>query len=167
MRKNIGIKKKNIGFTLLELIIAIVILGILASLAIPRYFNVAEQERGEACIYNMRLIATAWEIYNMRNATPYANNPDIVFCPIDTINSDLGIGITENYFGQSSDGQRGYFLDYDPPSLGEDYQIMGERLSGNYQGNNIIYSSSSPQPWGGAWFVGFPPDPPSFPVPED
>lgn len=143
-------KKQPSGVTLLELILVIVIIGILAAIMIPAITGGRERGIGEVCISNMRMVVAAWEIYNVRNTPDYADNPDLVFYPIGNINASLGISITENYFGRASDGEPGFFLDYDPPP-DEDYQIRGERLAGNYEGDDIIYSSGRANPWAGSW----------------
>ena len=42
-------KKMEKGFTLIELVIIIVVLGILASVAIPKYKNIVAESREAAC----------------------------------------------------------------------------------------------------------------------
>ena len=41
------------GFTLLEVIIVVIIVGVLMSLAVPRFFNVVEQSRGAEALNNL------------------------------------------------------------------------------------------------------------------
>jgi prepilin-type N-terminal cleavage/methylation domain-containing protein len=45
-------KESNKGFTLIELVIVIAIIGILAGLAIPRFLNYLEESRKNVCIAN-------------------------------------------------------------------------------------------------------------------
>ena len=48
---NTRINKK--GFTLLEVIIVVIIVGVLMSLALPRFFSVVEQSRGAEALQNI------------------------------------------------------------------------------------------------------------------
>ena len=56
------------GFTLLEIIIVIIIVGVLASLALPRFFNLIEFSRSTEALTNIGAIRQAMErCYLMNN----------------------------------------------------------------------------------------------------
>ncbi|MBU2064019.1 MAG: type II secretion system GspH family protein [Candidatus Omnitrophica bacterium] len=54
------------GFTLIELLIVIAILGILVSLILPRFSDVQTEANTKVCIANMRGLASAMAIYEVR-----------------------------------------------------------------------------------------------------
>jgi prepilin-type N-terminal cleavage/methylation domain-containing protein len=58
---------KSKGFTLIELIIVIAILGILAGIAIPRFLDAQAAARGSRIVADLRTIDSAATIYYAKN----------------------------------------------------------------------------------------------------
>lgn len=59
-------KKKMQGFTLIELVIVIAILGILAGIGIPRFLNATATARGARIVADLRTIESAVAVYNVK-----------------------------------------------------------------------------------------------------
>ena len=64
-------KRKQSGFTLLEIIIVIIIVGVLASLALPRFFSMVERTRGAEALNSFTAIRGAMERCYLRNDQDY------------------------------------------------------------------------------------------------
>lgn len=66
------------GFTLVELMIVVAIIGILAAIAIPGYMTAMKKAQTNACIRNMRQIEAAVVTYRIDNNDVPANVSDLV-----------------------------------------------------------------------------------------
>ena len=87
------------AFSLLELIIVVVIMGIAASFAIPSYFKTREHALGKEASSNLKLIAAAERIYRMEQGTYYP--PSGTESGIDNINTNLRLLIVETNWDYS------------------------------------------------------------------
>jgi prepilin-type N-terminal cleavage/methylation domain-containing protein len=55
------------SFTLVEILIAVIILGIILTFAVPTYYNILEKAKSKVCEQNLNVLAEAVEIYALEN----------------------------------------------------------------------------------------------------
>jgi len=51
------------SFTLVEIMVAVIIVGILAVVGVPMYRNIVEQGRTQMCLMNLQALKAAFEVY--------------------------------------------------------------------------------------------------------
>ena len=76
------------GFTLVEIMIVVVIIGLLAAMAIPAFQKVREQSREKAMLNNLRQVASAGQQYVLEEGTQSVQYTDLVgdyFADIQTV----------------------------------------------------------------------------------
>ena len=85
------------GFTLIEVLIVIIIIGILATIALPQFTKLVEKTRKAEALTNLAAIYTAEMVYYTETEAYLGPLADIV-----AINdSNLNMGLTGRYFTYS------------------------------------------------------------------
>lgn len=110
---------KNSGFTLLEIIIVIIIVGVLASLALPRFFSTVEFSRSTEALNSLGVIRQSIERCRL------VDN-DVTACDVDTSDA-LEFGeIDIDDPGVIGGAHFAYAIDV-TGSTGDDYTITATR----------------------------------------
>lgn len=67
--------KKNKGFTLVEIMIVVLIIGILLAIAVPNFIRARENSRARTCVANLRQMEAGKEQWAMENQAGAAAVP--------------------------------------------------------------------------------------------
>jgi prepilin-type N-terminal cleavage/methylation domain-containing protein len=83
--------KHNQGFTLIELLIVVVIIGILASIAIPKFSAVREKAFIAAVKADLRNLANLQDVYYNDNYTYTTSTSAIGYQPTEGVTLTIGV----------------------------------------------------------------------------
>ena len=95
--------RNNHAFTLIELLVVVLIIGILASVALPQYQKAVEKARMTEAIIVTKAIATAHQRYYMEHGT-YLGPHDIQQLDIEIAGENAGNRIQTKHFVYSPNG---------------------------------------------------------------
>lgn len=70
-------KKVRHGFTLVEIMIVVLIIGILLAIAVPNFIRARESSRAKSCVANLKSINGAKEQWAMVNKKTSADTPTV------------------------------------------------------------------------------------------
>ncbi len=91
-------RRNRRGFTLVEIMIVVAIIGLLAAIAIPNYVNSRATAAGNACIANLRQLDSAIQMFQVDNGAWPAAFADLApyLRSVPTTCPDDGAALTFN-----------------------------------------------------------------------
>ena len=105
------------GFTLLEVLIVVIIIGILAAIALPQYSATLEKSRSGEAAANIGSIRTSIDRYWYQNAGPFPTNIFLLWAMLDIDSPNVVTNRLYNYI----------FTDNGTDATTRKYTIRAER----------------------------------------
>jgi len=114
--------KARKGLTLLELVIVIIIVGVLTSVALPRFFRVIEVSRSVEALANLKVVREAIERCYLMNSGSYEDK----CCAFDKVG-------VENP-GNSPNAHFRYMINYSPNAPHIEFGVVATRNTRDFMG---------------------------------
>ena len=90
---------KNKAFTLVEILIVVIILGILAAIVIPQFTKASEDARESALASDLQMIRSQLELYKVQHLESYPNGGTIAAWQLQLTGQTNNLGAAGTDFG--------------------------------------------------------------------
>jgi type IV pilus assembly protein PilA len=130
------------GFTLVELLVVMLILGLLAAIAIPSFFNQRDKAKDADAKAAARTAQTAMETFGVDNGGKYGTATDTALKNIEPTLTDYTIGLTNL-------GDKTYTVTVNSEVSGQTFSIM--RYSNGVTDSDCTVEGEVGCPTGGKW----------------
>ena len=129
--------RKQMGFTLVELLVVVLIIGILASVALPQYQKAVEKSRAAQALTLLKSIAQAQEVYYMANGS-YAASFDELPVEIDWTGYTEWLSHADNTAHTATRSNGAWTLQLWDSSVSAGVEIG--RVEGKYKGAGFFFA---------------------------
>jgi prepilin-type N-terminal cleavage/methylation domain-containing protein len=124
--------KNTNGFTLVELLVVVLIIGILSSIALPQYQKAVERGKMTEAVVVLRAIANANQLFRMQNGR-YANADEI-----ESLNVDIPGKLSKQIQNDTRVATKNFI--YSPTGSGLPYLAIAQRADdGVWRGTTTGY----------------------------
>ncbi|MCC7146603.1 MAG: prepilin-type N-terminal cleavage/methylation domain-containing protein [Phycisphaeraceae bacterium] len=87
--------RRNSGFTLIEILIVVVILGILAAIVIPQFTNASETAKGSNLVSQLQTVRSQLELYQVQHNGNYPVTDGLIDWTLLTSRTDVNGGAVD------------------------------------------------------------------------
>ena len=128
-------RKRNSGFTIIELLIVVAIIGILATIAIANYFSALHRARQKRTMSDIRTVASAWEA--RASETRSFNSAGFTFPTTVKTYDEMRAALVPEYIREVPKYD-GWGRPYEYGALGLVYAIRSSGRDGVYEGTEYV-----------------------------